>query len=290
MGKKCVLQSLLLSDLSGECSDFSHINATYFFPKRILWSGLPEDRLRQRPTHGGNQKQNRAVGACHYHFFRNLTAPLIIPYLFMSPVSAASIFYPGLTMRECLHLSGFDDEELNTAPNPKYPWRTDYVKWKDTLREKIKRYCSGDAEKSRNRKAWSEIRHFMSSLDGEAEDRVQMVFGEGAELLPRYLEAAEEKTSQGIFQEEIRAKAKRKLQELDETTDGDEHLPSKKQAVIDSQEDVGDHNIDEVLVNAHEDVAEESTPEEESSGHACLEVANDPLEYADLEESAPENL
>jgi hypothetical protein len=37
---------------------------------------------------------------------------------------AAKIVYPDLTMRECLYLGGFQDDELNAVKDQKYSWRT----------------------------------------------------------------------------------------------------------------------------------------------------------------------
>lgn len=143
-------------------------------------------------------------------------------------------------MRECLYLGGFEDEELNVIPNSKHAWRTNFVKYKDELGMKVKKF-----DTAMNRTAWNEIEHFIHLLEGEDEDRFQPVFGECCQLLPQFLEAAEERASQGIFQKELRQSAKRTNEELGTTPDDEKQQPSKKQA--------------------------------------HLEVSDDPLEYADLD-------
>ena len=58
---------------------------------------LPSPR-RARPIPGGDPRQNRAI--------------------------AAKIVYPGLTVREALHLGGFSEDELNAVKDQKHTWRT----------------------------------------------------------------------------------------------------------------------------------------------------------------------
>ena len=62
----------------------------------FIWDGRPEHYKKYES--GGDPRENRA--------------------------KAAKVCYPELTIRECLHLGGFEDEELNVIKDPKYTWRT----------------------------------------------------------------------------------------------------------------------------------------------------------------------
>ena len=62
----------------------------------FLWSGFPEGRAKA--IKGGDPRQNRAI--------------------------AAKLTYPDLLIRECLHLGGFKNDELDVIKDQKHTWRT----------------------------------------------------------------------------------------------------------------------------------------------------------------------
>merc|ERR1712194_51416 len=149
---------------------------------------------------GKNHRQNCAIGA----FFECVAcAPSLPSQHFSSSLSvsmtASKIVYPQLTIRESLYLGGFEDEELDVIPNPKHTWRSEYVKYKDQVVAKVKAY---DPTKRKN--AYKEIEEYIKILKGDDKDQFGKVFGGCSALLPQFLEAANERASQGIFEKSLR--------------------------------------------------------------------------------------
>jgi len=194
--------------------DHKRKHAKVLTPRRIelldnigfLWSGLKEGH--SHPNHRGDPRQNRAT--------------------------AAKIVYPQLTIRECLYLGGFEDEELDVIPNQKYSWRTSYVQLKDEIVSKVKKY-DPTPPASRKKTTWVEIELLIRLLDEEDAD-CQLVFGECGGLLTQFLEAAEGRASQGIFEKPLRASTKRTNEELGTTFDDGGQQPAKKQAHLEVAE------------------------------------------------------
>jgi len=169
-------------------------------PKRIqllddigfLWNGLPEG---QPPAiRGGDPRQNRAI--------------------------AAKLVYPNLTIRECLLLGGFDEEELNIVRDKKHTWRTNYAYHKDVIVVKIKNFDT-------SLKMWARpnIQKMVSILEGEDEDRFDQVFGESSHLLPVFLEESNERMESGVYEKPLRPEGKREHQEImDPVYDSDDNV------------------------------------------------------------------
>jgi hypothetical protein len=202
------------------------IKAKHLTEKRIdlldkldfLWSAWPEGWTKPPP--GGDTRKNRAI--------------------------AAKLVYPDLTVREALRLGGFDEEELNVIKDQKHTWRTGeeiikecfcprlhysmtrvhfqlyfidivgYVYYKDKVMKKIDTY-----EKGRRTGARLQIEQLVNTLQGDDEDRFENVFEDKSNLLPEFLEAAEERRLNGIVENRrCRSKKKRSRNEQSED-DGD---------------------------------------------------------------------
>mmetsp|Transcript_21302 Transcript_21302/g.39131 ORF Transcript_21302/g.39131 Transcript_21302/m.39131 type:complete len:292 (+) Transcript_21302:85-960(+) len=116
---------------------------------------------------GGDPRQNRAI--------------------------AAKLTYPDLSIRECLHLGGFKNDDLDVIKDQKHTWRTVYVEHKDTIRKRIDKY-----QNARLSGARLETEKLVNILNGEEEDRFVQVFGVCSSLLPEFLSAAEERVRNGI--------------------------------------------------------------------------------------------
>mmetsp|Transcript_4390 Transcript_4390/g.7779 ORF Transcript_4390/g.7779 Transcript_4390/m.7779 type:complete len:694 (-) Transcript_4390:135-2216(-) len=162
------------------------------------WSGLPEGQSRATP--GGDPMQNRAI--------------------------AAKLVYPSLTIRECLLLGGFQQEELDVVRDRKHTWRTNYVYHKDVVVVKVKTYDTA-------LKSWARphIEKLVNILEGGDEDRFEQVFGECSHLLSEFLEEANERMASGIIEKPLRAGAKRTNEDMDRMSD-DEEQPAMKQAHV----------------------------------------------------------
>lgn len=102
-----------------------------------------------------------------------------------------------MTIRECLYLGGYKDEELNVIPNEKFPWRTKYITLKHTIQIKLKGYPG--AASCGTHRHWQEIqRHVDALADGledDQQERARRVFSECGNLLPQFLAAARARAS-----------------------------------------------------------------------------------------------
>ena len=183
-------------------------------------------------------------------------------------------------MRECLYLGGYSDDELNIVPNQKHTWRTKYVEFKDRITLKVKLYDASFT--ARNKISWRDIHKFVRILEGDDDDRFQKVFGEHAHLLPEFLEAAEERASQGIFEKELGAT--------------NEMQPSKKRAHAETTEHASSESDDDeklytISNNPHDHAevdngevsAEEGVQLPRQDDLARVAVAEDPLDHAEIE-------
>mmetsp|Transcript_2460 Transcript_2460/g.6116 ORF Transcript_2460/g.6116 Transcript_2460/m.6116 type:complete len:326 (+) Transcript_2460:2-979(+) len=151
----------------------------------FLWSGLPEGWAR--PVPGGDPRQNRAI--------------------------AAKVVFPDLTVREVLALGGFGEEELSVVKDPKHTWRTGYVYYKDQIVKKVENY-----ERARRSGARLQTEQLVNALRGDEEGRFERVFGEHGRLLPRFLEAAEERRRNGVEEKprRVRGSAQKRRPEEDD--------------------------------------------------------------------------
>jgi len=167
----------------------------------FLWSGLKVGTKEMIP--GGDPQQNRAM--------------------------AAKLVWPDLTIREALHLGGYEEEELNavrtTLHAPIRTWRTNYVYHKDIIIVVLQKFPL----ESRTQKRRKNIQKLVDVLEGDEEDRYEQVFGEFASLLPKYPEANEDRETNDIA--ETRMKRKRKKMQ---TTSDDEAAPARKHPHVES--------------------------------------------------------
>jgi len=189
-------------------------------------------------------------------------------------LSAAKIVYPQLTIRECLYLGGYEDEELNVIPNEKHSWRTTYVVQKDQIVCKVKKYDLI----SQNKVSWLGIFDFIALLEGNDDDRYQKVFGECSDLLPRFLEAAEEREYRGIFEKPLRHSGKRTSAESGPAlSDEERSAPAKKRAHLEEAEELPEQPP---TIGTASDDADE--PQTQSKKRAYLEETEEPPEPANL--------
>ncbi|KAL7446733.1 hypothetical protein ACHAXM_011591 [Skeletonema potamos] len=147
------------------------------------WRGVPDHW--QKSTPGGNPRQCRAL--------------------------AAKLVYPGLSIRESLHLAGFTNEELDAVKDPKHTWRTGYVYYKDMIVKKLK-----DWNTAQRRGARIQTEQLVNILEGDDEDKLEQVFGEYSVLLPEFLRKAEERERKGALADKSRGRPKRSY---DDTAD-----------------------------------------------------------------------
>mmetsp|Transcript_19484 Transcript_19484/g.36416 ORF Transcript_19484/g.36416 Transcript_19484/m.36416 type:complete len:255 (-) Transcript_19484:273-1037(-) len=188
-------------------------------------------------------------------------------------ILAAKIVYPQLTIRECLYLGGYEDEELNVIPNEKHSWRTTYVVQKDQIVCKVKKYDLI----SQNKVSWLGIFDFIALLEGDDDDRYQKVFEECSDLLPQFLEAAEEREYRGIFEKPLRRSGKRTSGELGPAQSDEERSPpAKKRAHLEEAEELPEPTN---IGTASDDDEE---PQTQSKKRAYLEEMEEPPEPANL--------
>mmetsp|Transcript_15669 Transcript_15669/g.25752 ORF Transcript_15669/g.25752 Transcript_15669/m.25752 type:complete len:694 (-) Transcript_15669:60-2141(-) len=156
------------------------------------WRGVPDHW--QRATPGGNPRQCRAL--------------------------AAKLVYPGFSIRECLLLAGFTNEELDAVKDPKHTWRTGYVYYKDMVVKKLK-----DWDTAQRRGARIQTEQLIGILEGDDPDKFEQVFGENAVLLPEFLKNAEERERNGTSPDKTRGRAKRSY---NDSTDNDIHQQNQE--------------------------------------------------------------
>ncbi|EJK77990.1 hypothetical protein THAOC_00138 [Thalassiosira oceanica] len=125
---------------------------------------------------------------------------------------ACKMKWPNLSLRECMHVGGLRDDELDAVKDQKHTWRTGYVVVKDFMKQKIKGY-----EGARRTGSRVEIERLLGILSGDDEDRLEQVFGENCDLLVDYLKAAEGRGPDWTEERTVRRKRKRAEEEKVQT-------------------------------------------------------------------------
>jgi hypothetical protein len=168
----------------------------------FIWDGTPPESSKAHL--GGDPRHNRSI--------------------------AAMLVYPALDIREAMILGGFneDDEEMKVIMNPKYSWRTKFVYHKDAIAQMLQKYeqlkLSGEAPSYLFRPRIVQIEELVNTLKGDKDDRFEQVFGVQSNLLPQFLELAEERKSKGVAGKS-RGRFKRSREEqLDDEFDEEQHV------------------------------------------------------------------
>ena len=156
----------------------------------FVWCGLREGVAKAIP--GGDPRMNRTV--------------------------AAKVAFPDLSLRECMLLGGYDDEELDKVKDQKHTWRTLYVFLKDRVRTKLAKYDTARRTGSRIK-----IEELADRLRGDDEGRIEAVFGDRASLFAGFMSNADERRREGIDPDAHgKSKSKRKREEEEERPNEDD--------------------------------------------------------------------
>ena len=154
---------------------------------------------------------------------------------------AAKMNWPNLALRECMHVGGLRDDELDAVKDEKHTWRTGYVVVKDFMKQKIKAYDGARRTGSR-----VEIERLLGILRGDDEDRLEQVFGENCVLLADYLQVAEGRGPDWTEEKTVRRKRKRVEEEekAEEEDESDEEEEPSRRETASALMDIGGGPVD----------------------------------------------
>lgn len=132
-----------------------------------------------------------------------------------------------------MYLGGYEDDELN-AICPKHNCNKFYSRTIQRVIAKVKKYHEEVPSPKRSRTSyWVDIFEFIRLLNGNDDHRFRKVFEKCHNLLPLYLEAAEERASRGIFEEPLDPNAKRANEELGP----EQGAPAEKRSRLETAEE-----------------------------------------------------